>query len=213
MANALIGLYDDRQDAEATVQDLVDNKFDPQHISLATGESSGYSDEARPRQQSDQEKNLAHSTMKPDKGAGIGAGIGAGVGGLSGLLVGLGTLTIPGVGAAVVAGPLIAALSSAVVGAAGGGMLGALVDLGVSTEEAGFYAEGVRRGGTLVVVDAPGQRTSEALTILQRHNPVSMNERMARWRAGGWTGYDVNAEPYTAEDVQQERQRNQDYTY
>src|SRR5688500_17984190 len=44
-------------------------------------------------------------------------------------------------------GPVNAALAS---GAAGGGVVGALVGLGLAEEEAEYYQEGLRRGGTLV---------------------------------------------------------------
>src|SRR3954469_13886583 len=91
-------------------------------------------------------------------GAGTGATIGTVLGGGAGLLAGLGMLAIPGVGPVVAAGWLIATLAGAGVGAAAGGLLGSLTGAGVSEQEAHVYAEGVRRGGTLVTV-----RTSETM--------------------------------------------------
>jgi hypothetical protein len=38
--------------------------------------------------------------------------------------------------------------------------------------------------------------TNRAVDILNRHNPVDVNERVTQWRQTGWTGYDPNAEPY-----------------
>jgi hypothetical protein len=84
------------------------------------------------------------------EGAGKGAGIGAGLGGAAGLLAGLGLLAIPGLGPVVAAGWLAATAVGAAAGAATGGLVGALTEAGVSKEEAPLYAEGVRRGGTLV---------------------------------------------------------------
>src|ERR1700751_2600521 len=84
------------------------------------------------------------------EGAGAGAGIGAAAGGVVGLLTGLGLLAIPGVGPVVAAGWLVATAAGAVAGGLTGGIVGALTQAGVSNDDAQLYAEGVRRGGTLV---------------------------------------------------------------
>jgi len=80
------------------------------------------------------------------------AGIGAAVGGAAGLLAGLGAFVLPGIGAVVAAGWLASALAGAVAGGAAGGVVGALIEAGVGENEAAGYAEGVRRGGTLVTI-------------------------------------------------------------
>jgi hypothetical protein len=210
MSNTIVALYDDFAQAENAVQELAENDFAPADISLAaSNSSSGYNEYATGAQAgalADNTTGLGEQTSKS-------VGIGAGAGGLGGLLVSLGLTAIPGIGPALVAGPLVAALTGAVIGAAGGGMAGALVDMGVSQEESAGYAEGIRRGGTLVTVKAPDPKVSQAVTILGKYDPVNINERMAEWRAGGWTGYDVNAEPYTEQDIARERARGQDYTY
>src|SRR4029078_5806436 len=100
--------------------------------------------------------------------AGKGAGIGAGVGGTAGLLAGLGLLAIPGLGPVVAAGWLAATAVGAAAGAATGGVVGALTEAGVSREDAHSYAEGVRRGGTLV--SARGAHTQRSrLGPILRH--------------------------------------------
>ena len=84
------------------------------------------------------------------------------MGGTAGLPAGLGLLAIPGLGPVVAAGWLAATAVGAAAGAATGGIVGALTEAGVSEEEAHSYAEGVRRGGTLVsarVADS-GERSS-----------------------------------------------------
>ncbi|HET7084333.1 MAG TPA: hypothetical protein VFI23_06160 [Rhizomicrobium sp.] len=81
-----------------------------------------------------------------------GAGIGAALGGAAGLLAGLGAFVLPGIGAVVAAGWLASALAGAVAGGAAGGVVGALIEAGVNEDEAAGYAEGVRRGGTLVTI-------------------------------------------------------------
>jgi hypothetical protein len=111
------------------------------------------------------------------------------------------------------AGPLAAAISAitgagvgAMAGGAAGGLIGALVDLGLPEETAGNYAEGVRRGGTLLTVRTEDHQAEEVRRIMNRHNVVNLDERVRNWRDQGWTGYtadqDVNQRSYTASDVQ-----------
>src|SRR5215470_16396643 len=75
----------------------------------------------------------------------------------------------------------------------GANLLDTLVDLGVPYDEAQAYAEGVRRGGALVVVESSDDRAERGMEILRRLHPVDMHARTAQWRQEGWTGYDANA--------------------
>jgi hypothetical protein len=133
------------------------------------------------------------------------------VGGVGGLLTGLGLLAIPGVGPVVAAGWLVAtaagAATGAVVGGAAGGLVGSLTGAGVPERDAQFYAEGVRRGGTLVTARVDDARASAAREILQRFKWVDPAVRGAAYREGGWTSFDENAPAYAADQVAAERTR------
>jgi uncharacterized membrane protein len=131
-------------------------------------------------------------------GLGTGATIGTIVGGGAGLLAGLGMLAIPGVGPVVAAGWLVATLAGAGVGAAVGGLVGSLTDAGVDREHAYVYAEGVRRGGTLVTVRVDDLREGEVRAILDRYEPVDIETRGAEYRSAGWTPESTatTTEPY-----------------
>jgi len=134
-----------------------------------------------------------------------GAGIGAVAGGIGGLIVGLVALPIPGLGPVIAAGPIAAALTGAGIGAVTGGVIGALTHVGVPEEHAQHYAEGVRRGGTLVTVsssDVLAQRVSDVMT---RYHAVNVSDRAAKWRESGWKGFDASAPSLTAEDIRRER--------
>lgn len=208
MARTVVALYDDFTTANDVVRDLVDHGFAREDISLmasdATGEYGSYlGDETR----------VDYETSATASGAGVGAGIGAVLGGLGGLLVGLGALAIPGIGPVVAAGPLAAALSGlagagvgAVAGGVTGGLIGALVDMGLPEEEAQFYTEGIRRGGTLVTVQTADYMADQARDVMNRYNPVDLNERVSSWRERGWSGFDPGTEPYDIDEIERERQ-------
>lgn len=173
-------MYDSYADASAAVRELEAAGFSHDDVSLV-----GHGGEAAPATES-----TAGGTA-----AGTGATLGTLVGGGAGLLAGLGSLAIPGIGPIVAAGWLVATLAGAGVGAAAGGLLGALTGAGVSEEEANVYAEGVRRGGNLVTVRAEEARAPEAERILARHNPVDVGARRGEYEAAGWSRYDEAATP------------------
>src|SRR5919201_2248438 len=75
----------------------------------------------------------------------------------------------------------------------GANLVDTLADLGVPYDEAHSYAEGVRRGGALVVVESSDDRAERGMEILRRLHPVDIHERTAQWRHEGWTGSDATA--------------------
>jgi uncharacterized protein (TIGR02271 family) len=194
MAKTIVGLFDTFTEAQGAVQALVNKGFPRDNISIAANNATG-------------EYTQSTASSEEWSGTATGAAAGATIGGIGGLLVGLGTLAIPGVGPIVAAGPLIAALTGAGVGAVAGGLIGALTDIGVPEEEAGYYAEGVRRGGTLVTVNAEDGMVDRAVDILENHNAVDVEQRASSWKQSGWTGYSSTAKPYTADEITRERER------
>jgi hypothetical protein len=111
------------------------------------------------------------------KGAGRGAATGGLIGAGAGVLAGLGLLAIPGLGPVVAAGWLASAATGAAAGAVAGGAVGGLAGMlmkeGVDEKDAQIYAEAVDRGGAIVTVRAPDERTDMIEAVLERYNPVS----------------------------------------
>jgi hypothetical protein len=138
------------------------------------------------------------------EGAGTGAGIGAGIGGAAGLLAGLGLLAIPGVGPVVAAGWLVATAAGAAAGGVTGGIVGALTQAGVSDEDAQVYAEGVRRGGTLVSARVSDADAGRREAVLDR-SALRTTDLRTNYTKTGWKSFDTNSQPYTAEQVRKER--------
>lgn len=121
-------------------------------------------------------------------GTGAGAVVGTVLGGGAGLLAGLGLLAVPGLGPVIAAGWLVATVTGAGVGAAAGGLIGGLTAAGLSEREAEAYAEGVRRGGTLVTARTDAVLAERALTVFDQAGAIDLDERAQGWRATGWTG-------------------------
>lgn len=206
MAKTIVGLYDHLSQARAAVQDLVDEGFERENISLVANASAEqyaryFDDEGVYR------TDLHDDELTSGEGAAAGASIGAVIGGVGGLLMGLGLLAVPGVGPALAAGPIVSTLVGAGIGAATGGIIGALVNHGVPEDEAGYYAEGVRRGGSLIMLTVDEDRVAEVEGIMNAHAPVDIEERVSSWRDEGFETYDPEAEPYDFEQIRAERSR------
>ncbi|MDX0649781.1 hypothetical protein GOD34_03240 [Sinorhizobium medicae] len=190
------GLFDDYEDARDAVSDLETAGVPSDDISIvANNTGDRYSTEG---------SNAA-------EGAGAGAGLGAAGGGVVGLLTGLGLMAIPGVGPVVAAGWLAStaagAAAGAVAGGAAGGLIGALTDSGVDEDDAHVYAEGVRRGGTLVTARVADDLAPQAEAILKQRRTVDPAARRSIYAQEGWSRFDENSDPYTVDQVERERER------
>ena len=149
----VVGVFDDRVDAEAALRSLKEAGFEPEQISVVM-------------LQTPQPEAAEVHRFHVDETTGVLAG--GALGGLAGWLIGATTVAVPGLGALLAAGALVAALGGAGIGAAAGGLIGHLVDQGLEHEEARYYHERVRHGAALVTVRVEGSRADEAHAILRR---------------------------------------------
>ena len=140
MSKAVFCIAKSQTQAEAIVDQLKMTGFSYDDISILFPDNQG-------------SKDLAHEHhTKAPEGATAGAGAGGVVGGTLGLLAGIGSLAIPGVGPFIAAGPIMAALSGAAMGAAVGGVAGALIGLGIPEYEAKRYEGKIRKSNVLISV-------------------------------------------------------------
>jgi hypothetical protein len=203
MSVTISRLYDDYSAASQAVRDLEAAGLSSRDISIVASNADNWYKGQNTR--SDRHDKDHDGVDDRAEGAGAGAGIGAVVGGAAGVLAGLGMIAIPGIGPVVAAGWLAATAAGAVAGGAAGGIIGALTQAGVSKDEAHIYAEGVRRGGTLVTARvADGERTRYE-AILDRA-AINIRERGDAYRREGWTAFDVDQPPYSAEQARKERE-------
>jgi hypothetical protein len=198
MTTTISRLYDNYSDAERAVTRLEAAGVPHSDISIVANNSESW---YRPGGKVDRDRDGVDDRAE---GAGKGASIGAGLGGAAGLLAGLGLLAIPGLGPVVAAGWLASTAVGAAAGAATGGIIGALTEAGISKEDASRYAEGIRRGGTLVSARVSEQDRSRLDAVLHESS-VNLQERSAAWQKSGWTGFDAASPPLAADDIRRER--------
>jgi hypothetical protein len=201
MNKAIVALYDNLDEAQRVVQDLIDAGLSRDNISIVANDVSG-----------DYGRHVADVPAEGEHhvGPAEGSAFGSVVGGLTGLLVGLGALAIPGIGPVIAAGPLVAglagALTGAVAGGATGGIVGGLLSMGVPEDDAQYYAEGIRRGGTLVSATVDDVFAPRVQAIMNSHNPVDVQQRAETWQQTGWQGFNASGTAYDAETLRRERE-------
>jgi hypothetical protein len=177
MASDLVAyaVFADRGRFEAALEDLRNAGFRNSDISAIIPE--------RDRTTKDL---AAEINTKAPEGTATGAGAGAAVGGVLGWLVGIGALTIPGVGPLVAAGPIVAALAGAGAVGATGGLVGGLIGAGIPEIEAKRYAGRIRDGGYLISVHCDNRewakRAKEILEAASGEDVVSTSESRADYR-------------------------------
>lgn len=179
MPKTVIGLLDSDGEAHAVVRELTQQGFARERIGLMARESGKA---VLVKERGVDEEATAAGAVK-------GAGTGAAVGGFAGLALALVPVVLPGVGPFITAGAIAAAIGGAGIGAVAGGLIGGLTKMGVPEEQAHYYAEGVRRGGTLVTVSVDTDREADqAVSVMQRHGAADIEERAAGWKREGWSG-------------------------
>lgn len=68
------------------------------------------------------------------------------------------------------------------------------------------YAESARRGSCVLTVQArDDDEADRASDIMNRFDPVDVDERASYWKQQGWSGYDASAPRYTDDEIRKER--------
>jgi len=166
-SSVVLALFRDKKQAEDAINELAGANYDTKQISVIMREEN--------------------SILQSNTGTNIGKGlsIGAVAGGVIGLVVGIATLTIPGFGLIVVAGPITAALgltgvtaviiTSVVTGMLAGAAIGALVGLSVNQRNTDVYSQRVRHGDILLAVPTSPFDEAQAVDILNSHHARYVN--------------------------------------
>ncbi|HXG85046.1 MAG TPA: hypothetical protein VNI84_13580 [Pyrinomonadaceae bacterium] len=191
MTKTVVGLFDEIEAAREVVRELIDAGIAADEISFVANNVNN--------------EPMSYEGGDDMTGTATGIGVGAVVGGVGGLLVGIGAFAVPGIGPVVGAGWLATMLTGAGIGALTGGLLGALTDVGIPEEDAQYYTEGVRRGGTLIAVKTREEDAARVVGIMRSRGAVDINKRGANYRANGYTGYNPTAQPLTAAEIERER--------
>lgn len=158
------GLFPAFEDASTVVQHLTQGGYPSERITFIVNNEDGRLDKYT--------AEVVEDAVDGEEGAGFGAVVGT--------LTALGVATIPGVGPIFAAGPFAAALIAgigAATGAVTGGAVGELVEFDIDKEDAEHYAQILRDGGALMVVDVYNEWTEDKVEdLMERHGAVEVDD-------------------------------------
>jgi hypothetical protein len=163
-----VGIFSSHDEAEMALNELRDAGFAMNQVSIIAKDTARLNESEQIGDVQVQDLNEAN---QGDKGVKTGVAAGGAVGGFTGLLIGLGTLAIPGIGPIMLAGATATAIATTLaggaIGAVAGGLVGGLVGLGIPEEQAQAYHDHVVSGSYLVIVDGTEAEILKAAEILK----------------------------------------------
>ena len=152
MAQHLVGLFDTRREAEATIRDLESMGINSADVRILGG-NVGRDD--------DMEDRIRTATEEADQES-------------------------------------IEGVDAETTGGAESDLLRSLLSAGIPDSDAAVYAEGIRRGGTLILVGVDEDQVDAALDVMDRNNVVDIDLRREELRGGGSMRYDERDSSYNA---------------
>ena len=165
--NAL-GLFPDRQQTESALTQLKATGFPTDGVSVVvehpTSEDAVLEELTEPSVQSE-EYFASHRAIDRFEHGALVSGAWGSVGG--GVIAGLSSLALPGVGGAVL---LVGMAVGAFYGAVSGGLIGSAVGVGISDEKAKHYSDRLMNGYYLIVIKGTGDEISQAELVLKDTN-------------------------------------------
>ncbi|KWW11273.1 MULTISPECIES: general stress protein [Peribacillus] len=142
MDKRFIAIYENEKKATEAVENLKQQGYTSDQISIIAKNVDKLPNEAE--------------EVSPTRTDGLVAGAAAGGAvGLTGLLIGMSALAVPGIGPILAAGPIFATFGGAAAGAASGagGLRKPLLDMGLEEEDVDQYVEDIKAGKILVIAD------------------------------------------------------------
>jgi len=182
MSKTVVAIFDEYEYAEKAAQQIKDNGLRTDDISIIAKQNDGDSNRTTSSMMGTADTGTVKSggNNNEDMGTrekGVNDNISDGVmtggilGGLAGLLIGAGSLAIPGLGIIAAAGPITGLLSGAVTG----GIVGGLVDLGIPESKSRQYEADIKSGKILFSMRTDEDKIDSVASILRNNGAESVN--------------------------------------
>ena len=183
MKRAVFGIIKNEEDAQRVVDHLESVGFPTSDISLIFPDKvKGMRTSTKDLGETRNKGGIGYEkSTKAPEGASTAAAAGGLFGGSIGLLAGIGAIAIPGLGAFIAAGPLMAALSGSAIGGSLGLLIGALVGMGIPEYEAKHFQDSLNAGNFLISVHTENsEQLNKAISILKKEGVESISSSMEK---------------------------------
>ena len=163
MAKTIAAVFKHYSNAENAAREIRDKNLGAEDISIVA-------------KQDDEKGWKGQATMNAKDGPvndNISDGVVTGgiLGVLAGLLIGAGSMVVPGLGIVAAAGPITGLLSGAVTG----GIVGGLIDLGIQEDKSKQYETDVKAGKVLFSMKVDENRINQVAEILRNNHAESVD--------------------------------------
>jgi uncharacterized membrane protein len=166
MSKTVVAIFDNYNYAENAAKQIKDRGLRTDDISIVARQGEGNNEDTT-------RTTATMGTRGTAKNDNISDGVVTGgvLGGLAGLLIGAGSMVIPGLGIVAAAGPITGLLSGAVTG----GIVGGLVDLGIPENRSKQYETDIKAGKILFSMKTDEDKINRIATILRDNNATSVD--------------------------------------
>ncbi|NLY42810.1 MAG: hypothetical protein GX066_02335 [Clostridiaceae bacterium] len=163
MRKTIVAIFDSYTSAEDAARQIKENGLRTDDISIVAKDNQTNTGK--------ETNTFTNENQRVNDNVSDGTVTGGVLGGVAGLLLGMGTMVIPGLGAIAAAGPIAGLLSGAITG----GIVGGLVDLGIPEEAGRKYEEEVRQGRILWSMRTDDKNVDKVSDILNRCGAKSVD--------------------------------------
>lgn len=168
MAKTIVAVFSSQDNAQRAAEQIKDQGLRTDDISIVAKQSDG---ESNGNIKMQQDTGIGNSMEVKNDNISDGVVTGGILGGAAGLLIGAGSMVIPGLGIIAAAGPITGLLSGAVTG----GIVGSLIDLGIPEKRSEKYEADIKEGKILFSMKSDEDKIDEISTILRNNMAESVN--------------------------------------
>lgn len=168
MSKTVVGIFDSYSHAETAARQVKDRGLRTDDISIVAKHGEENSGEVNGRGTT---ATMGRGGSATNDNISDGVVTGGILGGLAGLLIGAGSMVIPGLGIIAAAGPITGLISGAVTG----GIVGGLVDLGIPENRSRQYETDIKAGKVLFSMRTDEDKVDSVASILRDNGAKSVD--------------------------------------
>ena len=178
MSKTIVGMFDNRQHAETAAAKVKEQGLRTDDISIVSkqgdeGDPTNTAAGAAPTGAGTGDATavgMKNDNTQVNDNISDGVVSGSVLGGLAGLVIGAGSLIVPGLGIIAAAGPIAGLISGAVTG----GIVGGLVDLGIPENRSKQYESDIKHGKILFSMKTDEDKVDKISSILKSSGATSV---------------------------------------
>jgi len=170
MGKTVVGIFNSYSDAENATRQVKESGLKTSDISVIAKTNEQVTSDVH--EGGSDVTAAVRDKSKPRINDNISGGVVTGgvLGGLAGLLIGVGTMAVPGLGIVAAAGPITGLLSGAITG----GVVGGLVDLGIPERKGKEYEDQIQEGKILWSMAASDEHVDTISEILKENGATKV---------------------------------------